>query len=94
MKVKASQTEVAERVREALSDVPEYEEFDFKVIEQGIYASNVGDSVWWRVPIIPNPWPKRRTALYEALAEVEERLSDHGLPILLFLGEHPEPVVA
>ena len=43
---------------------------------------------WWRVPLIPQPWPERLSPIYEVLAEIEGDIQDdHGLDILLSLGE-------
>jgi hypothetical protein len=80
--------QIAQLVRESIAVLPAFEGMQIEVDEAGITASNVGEKIWWRVPIVPSPWPKRMSALYEALAEIEGHLQDErGLDILLYPGD-------
>ena len=83
--------EVANFVREAIAAAPPFDDMTLDVDENGIFSTISGDKAWWRVPVIPHPWPERMYALYEALAEVEGMLQDEqGLDIILFPGEPAE----
>lgn len=80
--------EVAQWVRESIQSVPAFEGMKLEVDEADIHATEVGGQTWWRVPVIPTPWPHRMFALYEALAEIEGHLqNERGLDILLFPGD-------
>ncbi len=89
--------EVAQSVRAVIAQAPPFNGMTLDVDANGIYSTVSGDQTWWRVPVIPRPWPHRMYALYEALAEIEGVLQDEqGLDIILFPGElaEPEPVEA
>lgn len=80
--------DVAQFVRDAIAHSPPYEYMRLDVDEVGIIATEVGGKTWWREPVIPSPMPRRRTAMYEAFAEIEGYLQDErGLDILLFAGD-------
>ena len=81
-------------VRQSLACVPDFEETKFDIDEDHIHATDMRGKYWWKVPIIPNPWPRRRTLLYEALSEIEEAIMDkHDLDVSLYLGA-AEPIPA
>lgn len=88
MAKKYNRKEIAQLVRESIQSVPAFEGMQLDVNEKGIITTEVGGTTWWRVPVVPTPWPRRMTALYEALAEVEGHLQEErGLDILLFPGD-------
>ncbi len=88
---KAAKAAVAQQVREAIALVPPLENMTLEVDEQGIYASSVGGQHWWRVPLIPSPYPHRLFPLYEVMAEIEEKLrSENHTNIILFAGDFTE----
>lgn len=79
---------IIQKVKEALDTLPPFEGMRLEVDEQGIVYSIVADKVWWRVPIVPHPWPSRMYCFYEALAVIEEHLQDEqGLDILIITGD-------
>ena len=79
---------VAKMVRESIANAPAFEGMELEVDENGILSTTIGDKIWWRVPVIPCPWPRRMSALYEALTEIEDDLQEErGLDILLFAGD-------
>ena len=83
---------MAQWVRESINSVPPFDGMQLRVNEHGIIRDTVGGRLWWRVPVIPTPQPRRQSALYEALAEIEGDLQDRrGLDVLLFIGNDPEP---
>lgn len=83
--------EVAQSVRAVIAQSPPFDNMTLDVDANGIYSTISGDQTWWRVPVIPRPWPHRMYALYEALAEIEGVLQDEqGLAIILFPGEPTE----
>ncbi len=57
--------EVAAQVRAAIAQVEPLAGIELAVDETGIYSSAVGNQVWWRVPIIPRPYPERLFPLYD-----------------------------
>ena len=74
-------------VRESLLSVPDFEETVFEVDSEHIHSTELRGKRWWKVPIVPNPWPRRKTLLYEALSEIEERIEEEkGLDISMYLG--------
>ena len=91
--------EMAQQVRDAISSVPPLKGVHLDVNPNGIFGTDVAGKTWWRVPLVASPRPRRLTALYEVLAEIEEVLQDErGLDILLFVGppietETPEPAL-
>jgi hypothetical protein len=87
--------EIARQVREAITQVPPLEGTTLEVDEKGIYSSIVGDKRWWRVPLIPRPYPRRLFPLYEVMAEIEEQLRDlNSDDILLFAGDFTQTTPA
>jgi hypothetical protein len=84
--------EIAAQVRAAIAQVKPLAGIELEVDEPGIYASTVGNQVWWRVPIVPHPYPERLFPLYEVLTEIEEQLRNgeqHKIApnIILFAGD-------
>ncbi len=59
-----------------------------------IHFTELRDQRWWKVPVIPNPWPKRMSLFYEIIGDVEERIEEEkGLDISMYLGG-AEPLAA
>jgi hypothetical protein len=80
--------EVADAVREFIAMTPLPDDMSLTVNENGIVATDVGGQIWWRVPVIPSPFPRYLSPLHEALAEVEGHLQDERrLDILLFAAD-------
>ena len=62
---------VARKVRRYLKDIhPEGAELE--VLERGVRR----EEFWWYVPVRPSQEPDKRSAYYEALAEVEGQLEE------------------
>lgn len=91
--------ELAKCVRNAIASIPPLEGVHLDVNPERIFGTDVAGKIWWRVPLIATPRPRRLSALYEVLAEIEEVLQDErSLDILLFVGdpvedEAPEPAL-
>lgn len=80
--------EVADAVRESIAATPSFDGTSLTVDENGIIATDVGGQTWWRVPVIPTPFPRYLSPLFESLAEIEGVLQDErGLDILLFAAD-------
>ncbi len=98
-KEREKKNEIARQVRDVIARIPPLKGVKLDVSPQGIFGTDVAGQIWWRVPLIATPRPRRVTALYEVLAEIESILQDeHNLDILLFVGnpieaETPEPVL-
>ena len=91
----ASKQNVARLVREAISQVPPLSGITMEVEEKGIYSYQISNQFWWKVPIIPHPFPARLFPLYEVMAEVEEWLRDKNVNnIILFAGDFTEEASA
>ncbi|GAB4452315.1 MAG: hypothetical protein OHK0029_02980 [Armatimonadaceae bacterium] len=85
-----NKTEIIDSVEKSLAQVSLPDELTLTVDASGIVASEVGGKTWWRVPVIPTPYPERKSSLYDVLAEAEGILQDEqGLDILLFPGLSP-----
>ena len=86
--------EIVRIVRDSLKESPELSEMKIEIDVEHIHSTDMRGKYWWKVPIIPNPWPRRRTLLYEALSEIEEAIMDkHDLDVSLYLGA-AEPIPA
>ena len=91
--------EITQWVRDAIASVSPFEGVQLDVNTKAIYGTDVAGEIWWRVPMIATPEPRRLTALHEYLAEVEGVLQDErGLNVLLFVGapvedQAPEPAL-
>jgi hypothetical protein len=60
---------------------------NLEVVEQGIRH----EDGWWRVPVRPSTWPKKRYEYYEALAEIESELQEkEKLNVLIATSEPVE----
>lgn len=89
------QFEIAEAVRDAIAEVSPFETMTLTVCEEGIYKIDMINQVWWHVPILPHPVPRRMTSFYDAMGEVEMLLLERGLDIVLDSGVYesaPHPV--
>ena len=81
-------------VRQSLDSVPDFEDTKFEIVVDHIHATDMRGKYWRKVPIVPKPWPRRRTLLYEALSEIEEKiLEKYDLDISIYLGAS-EPISA
>ena len=86
----AGKQDVARLVREAITQVPPLNGVTLEVDEKGIYSYQLSNQFWWKVPIIPHPFPTRLFPLYEVIAEIEERLQSDNHNIILFAGDFAE----
>lgn len=90
----AGKQKVARLVREAITQVPPLTGTTLDVNEKGIWSYHIGNQFWWKVPIIPHPFPTRLFPLYEVIAEIEERLQSDNHNIILFAGDFTEEASA
>ena len=98
-KKREEKNEIAQQVRDVIAKTPPLKGIKLDINPQGIFDTDVAGKIWWRVPLIATPRPRRLSALYEVLAEIEDELqAERGLDILLFVGnpvedEAPEPAL-
>ena len=93
--------EIACLVRDAIASVPPFDDMTLTVVEKSIRKEEMRvetvdstyEQIWWRVPIIPHPVPRRLSPFYDALSEIEEYLEDErGVQnIDLISGDFEEP---
>ncbi len=52
-----------------------------------IHSTDMRGKYWWKAPIVPNPWPKRRSLFYEILVDIEEEIMEkYDLDVSMYLG--------
>ena len=92
MKDKRQIEESARIVSESLKEASELTDMKIVIDVRHIYSTDMRGKYWWKAPIVPRPWPRRRTLLYEALSEIEEKiLEKYDLDVSIYLGAS-EPI--
>ncbi len=87
MKDKNQIEEIARIVSELLNEAPELMDMKIEIDVDHIHATDMRGKYWWKVPIVPNPWPKRRSLFYEIIVEIEEKIMEqHNLDVSMYLG--------
>ena len=92
MKDKKQIEEIARIVGESLKEAPELMEMKIDIDVDHIHSTDMRGKYWWKVPIVPNPCPKRRSLFYEIIVEIEEKIMEkYDLDVSMYL-EVSEPL--
>ena len=86
--------EIVRIVRDSLKESPELNEMKIEIDVEHVHSTDMRGKYWWKVPIVPRPWPKRQSLFYEIIIELEEMiLEKYNLDVSLYLGA-AEPISA